>query len=90
MDESQIVDIWTLFKEYIDKKNVEVAAERFIDLLADYGVDDKTFKDAMGSDDSLGTKPCRIQWTIISQSSYQKCAITHQISGQLVVQIPVL
>ncbi len=53
MNESQIVETWTLFKEYIDKKNVEVAAERFIDLLADYGVDDKTFKDAMGSDDSL-------------------------------------
>ena len=42
MDESQIVDIWTLFKEYIDKKNVEVAAERFVDMLADYGVDDHT------------------------------------------------
>ena len=53
MNESQIVETWTLFKEYIDKKNVEVAAERFIDLLADYGVDDKTFKDAMGSDDNL-------------------------------------
>ena len=53
MNESQIVETWTLFKEYIDKKNVEVAAERFIDLLADYGVDDKTFKDAMGSEDSL-------------------------------------
>ena len=40
MDESQIVDIWTLFKEYTDKKNIEIAAERYVDLLADYGVDD--------------------------------------------------
>ena len=53
MDESQIVDIWTLFKEYIDKKNVEVAAERFVDMLADYGVDDHTLTNALGSDNNL-------------------------------------
>jgi len=53
MDESQIVDIWTLFKEYIDKKNIEVAAERFVDMLADYGVDDHTLTNALGSDNNL-------------------------------------
>ena len=53
MDESQIVDIWTLFKEYIDKKNVEVAAERFVDMLADYGVDDHTLTNVLGSDNNL-------------------------------------
>ena len=50
MDESQIVDTWILFKEYIDKKNQDIAAERFVDLLADYGVDDHTLTQVLGSD----------------------------------------
>jgi hypothetical protein len=53
MNESQIVDTWTLFKEYLDKKNQDIAAERFIDLLADYGVDDHTLTQALGSDSTL-------------------------------------
>ena len=53
MDESQIVDTWTLFKEYIDKKNIEIAAERFVDMLADYGVDDHTLTQALGTDNNL-------------------------------------
>ena len=53
MNESQIVEIWQLFKEYIDKKNVEIASERFIDLLADYGVGDDTLISALGTDSSL-------------------------------------
>ena len=53
MDESQIVDTWTLFKEYLDKKNQDIAAERFVDLLADYGVDDHTLTQVLGSDSTL-------------------------------------
>ena len=53
MDESQIVDIWMMFKEYLDKKHVEMAAERFIDLMADYGTSDETFKDCLGHDTAL-------------------------------------
>ena len=53
MDESQIVDTWTLFKEYMDKKNQDIAAERFVDLLADYGVDDHTLTQVIGSDATL-------------------------------------
>ena len=53
MNESQIVDTWTLFKEYVDKKNQDIAAERFVDLLADYGVDDHTFTQVLGSDSVL-------------------------------------
>jgi len=48
MDESQIVDIWTVFKDNIDKKNIEIVAERFIDVCADYGADDEHFKNALG------------------------------------------
>jgi hypothetical protein len=53
MTEEQISDIWTLFKEYVDKKQLELAAEKYIDLLADYGTDDETFKDAIGIDSTL-------------------------------------
>lgn len=53
MDETQIVDIWTVFKEYVDKKTVDTAAERYVDLLADYGVGDHVFMSALGSDATL-------------------------------------
>ena len=50
MTEEQIADIWLSFKEYLDKKHTEMAAERFVDLLADYGVTDETFQDCFGVD----------------------------------------
>jgi hypothetical protein len=53
MNESQIVEIWQLFKEYVDKKNVDLAAERYIDLLADYGVGDDTMTSVLGTDSTL-------------------------------------
>jgi len=53
MEESHIADIWMMFKEYVEKKQVDVAAERYVDLLADYGVEDEAFKAVMGSDAAL-------------------------------------
>ena len=53
MEESQIADVWMMFKEYLDKKHVEMAAERFVDLMADYGTGDDTFKDLLGTDKDL-------------------------------------
>jgi hypothetical protein len=53
LNESQIGDIWMLFADYIDKKQVEQAAERYIDLLADYGVSDKVLQSATGVDHTL-------------------------------------
>jgi len=53
MNEEQISDIWTLFREYIDKKQADVIAEKFIDLLADHGVDDETLKECLGVDSLL-------------------------------------
>lgn len=55
MNEEQIADIWTLFKEYVDKKQVELIAEKYVDLLADYGVSDETLKEAIGHDGDLDT-----------------------------------
>jgi hypothetical protein len=53
LNETQIGDIWLLFADYIDKKQTEVAAERYIDLLADYGVSDRTLQNATGVDHTL-------------------------------------
>ena len=53
LNETQIGDIWLLFADYIDKKQLEVAAERFVDLLADYGVSDRVLSSATGVDGTL-------------------------------------
>jgi hypothetical protein len=50
MDESQIADVWMMFKEYLDKKQIATAAERYVDLLADYGVEDEQLKYLLGTD----------------------------------------
>lgn len=53
LNETQIGDIWMLFADYIDKKQLDVAAERFVDLLADYGTSDRVMQNAMGVDGTL-------------------------------------
>ncbi len=53
MNEEHISDIWTMFKEYVDKKQMELVAEKFVDLLADYGVSDETFKEVIGTESNL-------------------------------------
>ena len=53
LSETQIGDVWLMFVEYIDKKQLETVAERYIDLLADFGVSDRVFKDATGVDETL-------------------------------------
>ena len=53
LNEEQIGEVWTMFNEFIDKKNVDVAAEQFVDLLAEYGVSDSVLENAIGVDDDL-------------------------------------
>jgi hypothetical protein len=53
LNETQIGDIWLLFADYIDKKQTDAAAERFVDLLADYGVSDRILQNATGVDSTL-------------------------------------
>lgn len=48
-NEENIPELWLFFKEYADKKNIEIAAEKFIDLLADHGVSDQTLKECLGN-----------------------------------------
>jgi len=53
LNETQIGDIWMLFADYIDKKQLDVVAERYVDLLADYGVSDRVLQSATGVDGTL-------------------------------------
>jgi hypothetical protein len=53
LNETQVGDIWLNFVEYIDKKQLETVAERYVDMLADFGVPDKVFKEAIGVDEIL-------------------------------------
>jgi len=53
LNETQIGDIWLLFADYVDKKVVESVAERYVDLLADFGVSDRTMQGATGVDSVL-------------------------------------
>ena len=53
MNENQIADIWMLFKDYIDRKALESAAERYVELLSDHGISDKQLDASIGFDDML-------------------------------------
>jgi hypothetical protein len=50
-----IVELWEFFKAHSDKKQIDVMAEKYVDILADYGVEDDAFKEALGSDEDLDT-----------------------------------
>ena len=52
LNEAQIGDIWLLFIEYIDRKQLDNVAEKYVDLLADYGVTDRIFQNVIGTIDN--------------------------------------
>jgi hypothetical protein len=53
LNETQIGDIWMLFSDFIDKKQIESVAERYVDLLADFDVSDRVLQNATGVDPIL-------------------------------------
>jgi len=53
LNETQIGDIWLLFADYIDKKVIDSVAERYVDLLADFGTSDRVMQSATGVDGVL-------------------------------------
>jgi hypothetical protein len=53
LNETQIGDIWLLFADYIEKKQQELVAERYVELLADLGVSDKIMQASTGVDSIL-------------------------------------
>lgn len=55
LNEDHIIDIWTGLKEFFDKKIIETVASKYVDVLADNGVEDHVFKAALGGDEDLDT-----------------------------------
>lgn len=53
MNESLIVELWDLLKEYGDKKQMTIIAERFVDVLSDHGATEQNLEDVLGHDDLL-------------------------------------
>tara|TARA_B100001287_G_scaffold238423_1_gene211874 strand:- start:15719 stop:15949 length:231 start_codon:yes stop_codon:yes gene_type:complete len=53
MNEDFVAELWNLFKEYLDKKHNEMAAERFVDMLVDYGMADDQLRELLGQDKIL-------------------------------------
>jgi hypothetical protein len=53
LNEDNIIDIWTGLKEFFDKKAIETVASKYVDVLADNGVEDHVFKAAIGGDEDL-------------------------------------
>jgi hypothetical protein len=53
MDEQLIIGIWDLFKEYIPAKNMDVAANHFVDFLSDNEVSSGVLGGLQGMDSHL-------------------------------------
>jgi hypothetical protein len=53
MNESMIVELWDLIREYGDKKQMSVIAEKFVGLLSEHGANDNDLENALGHDDEL-------------------------------------
>jgi hypothetical protein len=52
-EEEQVVEIWNLFKPYIDKKQLNLTAEKYIDYLVDAGTHDEVLQASLGHSQSL-------------------------------------
>lgn len=53
MEESQIIELWDVFKEYIPEKQKEIAANHYVDFLLGHDVEIDTLSDLMGYDAHL-------------------------------------
>ena len=50
MDESQIIDVWDVFKEYVPDKNKETAANHYVDFLLGKDVELSVLEGLLGYD----------------------------------------
>jgi len=53
MNEELIVEIWHMIREYSDKKQLGVIAEKYIDILSENGVSEQHIENSLGNDDDL-------------------------------------
>jgi hypothetical protein len=48
-----IVEVWDLIREYSDKKQYSVIAEKYVNVLGEHGASDKDLENALGHDEDL-------------------------------------
>lgn len=53
MDENLIVEIWALFKTYVDKKVLPDVAEKYVEVLVENGASDDDLRSAVGTEIKL-------------------------------------
>jgi hypothetical protein len=53
MEESQIIEVWDVFKEYVSDKNKEIAANHYVDYLLGKDVEVSVLEGLMGYDSHL-------------------------------------
>jgi hypothetical protein len=53
MNEILLVEIWDLLREYADKKQLSVLAEKYVDILGENGVSEQNLENALGHDEDL-------------------------------------
>ena len=53
MEESQIIEIWDVFKDYIPEKNRQVAAAHYVDYLIGKDTENSTLEGLVGYDPNL-------------------------------------
>jgi hypothetical protein len=53
MEESQIIELWDVFKEYVPEKNRDTAANHYVDYLIGKDVDPSVLEGLMGYDPHL-------------------------------------
>lgn len=55
MEESQIIEIWDIFKEYVSDKNKETAADHYVNFLLGKDVELSVLESLLGYDKYLDT-----------------------------------
>jgi hypothetical protein len=53
MNEQFGLELWDLFKEYVDRRHLSVVADKYISLLTDLGFSDETLEEMLGHDSEL-------------------------------------
>lgn len=53
MNEILLVEIWDLLREYADKKQLSVLAEKYVGILGENGVSEQNLENALGHDEDL-------------------------------------
>ena len=69
LSETQIGEVWLNFVEYIDKKQLDAVAERYVEMLVDFGVTDRTLQNAAGVDTEMPGKTVLVSQAVPFQNA---------------------